>query len=700
MLHFNRSITLVSALVMAAMAASGQSGIAPDGAQICATTTTSPSTCSYTVGAGGNALLLVAVATSNTNVAVDFNGASLSLVGSVASGMQTNALYALANTPAGDGQVQISFSGSDPLSYSISSYTGAGNVVQMATESGTLSPGCPSSPTNALTFSTTTPNSWVVVSWMQSNSQAAYAATNGTVLRNGGYPANGVSMADSGGPVSTPGPIALYINGCSDDGQQYAGVLAEIGLPGSGPPTSYNATSEVIPAGGVAAGWTPAIFPIPSSPPAIGSTAGSTIVDTSIPTSATIMRITTPADSPTGSSMVVPALGDRNIWSVDGTHALYFDNNYSVWRLLTLNLANWPAPSTIVSKTNLPANMIGCYFSYTNANLIYCLKSDNTNIVLSYDISTSTASKVFDFSTISGWNGVTGSGEFAISGDDRWACTQNGSQNNAWLVACYDTLSGHQWLLDTIRNTVAEDNGMPQALSAYTYPPGMMEQDQGLHEIEFGNGSQWISVQGEITPVTYWNIGGDPTNVLAETVDDANHMAMGYNYGARGMGDQCNSIGLSDSRVFTLRPFSAYNVLDSWIRLDPCVPASMQGWDNENHLSWANGAGSPAFMQDQYPIFVNTTLHLGHSQQQWLDSELVAFETDGVQQTVWHFAHNYTSYSPGGCPAYLVGPHPSRDGHWLLFNSDWLGALGKAPPGDGCSAYNGYRMDVFLMKLQ
>ena len=58
----------------------------------------------------------------------------------------------------------------------------------------------------------------------------------------------------------------------------------------------------------------------------------------------------------------------------------------------------------------------------------------------------------------------------------------------------------------------------------------------------------------------------------------------------------------------------------------------MTSWDDEDHWTWANNAGAPASMQDRYPVFVNITMDVPHNPQQWIDGELVAFETDGAQQ--------------------------------------------------------------------
>ena len=441
--------------------------------------------------------------------------------------------------------------------------------------------------------------------------------------------------------------------------------------------TTYSAASEVI-----TPGWTPQTYPIPLQPPAIGG-AGSYIVDTSIPTYTRIMRVTTAADSPTGNSLAVPALGDRNVWSTDGAHVLYMDNWYSRWYVLNLNLASWPNPNTIGSKTVVPLSLP--YFSYINADLVYGLDGTWAS---TYQVSTGSITHLFDYSTM--WPATQGVNYFTLSSDDRRMCVFNGGQDSGWLVGCVDMQSHVTYLLDVSTSKV---NGAP--VNGYTFAPGTGGAGSGIHSLAFGMSMRYLQVQSQGgNPPVYWDLDSvQAATLIPELSYNNNHSASGYNSLARGHGNQCAVIGGSDSRVFTLKPYTQMNDASAWLRLDECPPFGLQSWNDENHWAWTNNSNANPALTDKYPVFANITMHGPNSPQMWIDGEMVAFETDGVQEKVWHFFHNYTSYSGSGCPAYLVGPHVSRDGRWVLFNSDWMGTLGS---GLDC----GNRMDVFLAELK
>src|SRR5262249_25121799 len=234
--------------------------------------------------------------------------------------------------------------------------------------------------------------------------------------------------------------------------------------------TNYSAVSEVM-----TPGWTPLTFPIPAQPPALGG-AGSSVIDTSIPTNTRIMRITTAADSMTGNSMAVPALGDRNIWSTDA-HILYMDNNWSIWYVVSLNLVNWPTPATIGARTRLPLG--DPYYSYTDPDLVYGISGSWAS---SYRVSTGVVTQLFNFNTMPGWNVQFGSGYFTLSSDDRLMCAANGpGQDSGGVVGCVDIQTRATYVLNAATNTV---NGAP--VTGYTFTPGTGGNGAGIHSLSFG----------------------------------------------------------------------------------------------------------------------------------------------------------------------------------------------------------------------
>lgn len=443
--------------------------------------------------------------------------------------------------------------------------------------------------------------------------------------------------------------------------------------PGVHPAMEYTADTEIMSAGGWPVATPAKTYPIPGAPPAAGR-AGTYIVDTSIPTNTRILRVTDADDiaalgaSP-NATFATPALGDRNVWGADNKHALYLDNDAGSWYVLTLDLGQFPNPGTIVSKRRLPVYDLS--FSYTNPDYIY---GRSGAVFQRYQISTGQITNLFDASTIRGWDFTPAyQSYFALSGDDQWMCLLDGIQDEARIVACYNQATGARRLLDIAAGAI---DGQPIGTA---YPA------TAIHGIDFGSGaSLFIMAAGGATNTT-WELNKPLSIIPEETVWTNNHSATGVNGLVRG-----HSPVASDSRGFVYKPLSQMNNTTAWYELNPAVPAPTN-WDNENHLSWSNN--DPA-NPDKAPVIIQTALKYAHSTTLWLDNEIFAMRMDGVQQQVWHFFHTYTRVIDWGCPTYLTSPHPSRDGKWVLFNSDWNGTLGSGSP--SC----GYRMDVFLAELK
>ncbi len=530
-----------------------------------------------------------------------------------------------------------------------------------------------SSPANGATGVATT----AALAWQAAANATGYDVYLGPAgsLQRVAAGITGTSLFPSGLTAGTAYSwYVLAINGnASAQSATWSFTTTATTTSGIHPAMEYTAATEIMSAGGWPTATPAKTYPVPSTPPKLGG-AGTYVVDTSIPTNTRILRVTDAADIATlgafsNATFAVPALGDHNTWSTDNKHALYLDYDGGCWYLLTLDLAQFPNSGTIVSKQRLPVYDV--MFSYTNPDYIY---GRSGSVFQRYQISTGQITNLFDAATIPGWDATLAyQTYFALSGDDQWMCLLDGIQDDAQIVACYNQVTGARRLLNVANSTV---DGQPIGT---TYPAA------SIHGIDFGSGSGLFIMGARGATNTIWELNKPLSIIPEETVWTNNHSATGVNGIVRG-----HSPIASDSRGFVYKPFSDMNNTAAWYELDPAIP-SPTNWDNENHMSWSNN--DPA-NPDKAPVIIQTALKYAHSTAQWLDNEIFAMRMDGVQQQVWHFFHTYTRIATSGCPTYLTSPHPSRDGRWVLFNSDWSGTLGSG------SSSCGARMDVFLAELK
>jgi hypothetical protein len=118
-----------------------------------------------------------------------------------------------------------------------------------------------------------------------------------------------------------------------------------------------------------------------------------------------------------------------------------------------------------------------------------------------------------------------------------------------------------------------------------------------------------------------------------------------------------------------------------------------------DHPTWNNAR------PDRLVPFVTATYRYGTDNGPWRpwDNEIVAIQTDvgSASAEVWRLAHHRSNVDNDNDPSvisfwYTPRPNISRDGHWVLFTSNWEKTLGTDPQG---VAGEKARQDVFLMQL-
>jgi hypothetical protein len=154
----------------------------------------------------------------------------------------------------------------------------------------------------------------------------------------------------------------------------------------------------------------------------------------------------------------------------------------------------------------------------------------------------------------------------------------------------------------------------------------------------------------------------------------AGYRAVGYNR-------LVNGPAITGDMQTAIRPFSDIS------KISELVVPTLYDWGQAQQYTWSN-----VDVHDRKPVCGSTHSYDGDTTiDQPYAGEIFCIETDGLASTVWRFAHNRATYVP---PFYNTQPlgSVSRDGHFLLFTSDWDLQLGTEANGRP-------RSDVFIVKL-
>jgi len=112
-------------------------------------------------------------------------------------------------------------------------------------------------------------------------------------------------------------------------------------------------------------------------------------------------------------------------------------------------------------------------------------------------------------------------------------------------------------------------------------------------------------------------------------------------------------------------------------------------WGVTQHFSWTNVTAT-----DSVPVCLST-YEYEDNQAEMIEpyqGEIDCVETDGLQSTVWRFAHNRATFVEGVFHSQPLGS-VSRDGRFFAFQSNWDEQLGYLSNGEP-------RADVWIVKLE
>ena len=168
-----------------------------------------------------------------------------------------------------------------------------------------------------------------------------------------------------------------------------------------------------------------------------------------------------------------------------------------------------------------------------------------------------------------------------------------------------------------------------------------------------------------------------------------------YGYGVAVNKDCCVDASAWDAAQWQLRHLDAPLVSRDLIH--PLIgPKEVSLSD---HPTWNNAR------PDRLVPFISATYRYGTADVAWRpwDNEVIAVQTDvgSGSAEVWRLAHHRSNVDNDNDPSviafwYTPRPNVSRDGHWVLFTSNWEKTLGTDPQG---TAGEKARQDVFLMRL-
>src|SRR5438034_3717357 len=409
--------------------------------------------------------------------------------------------------------------------------------------------------------------------------------------------------------------------------------------------------------------------PYSPTPPAIGA-AGSVITDPAF--RSRIVRVTDASIDPQhpGGSYNTPGSAAQNPWNADSTRFYLANRAGGLW-LFGFNTDTMTTRN--MGKLKVPWRGVA-QFSYRQPNLLYGISARNP-VFQQYDVASEKLNTLHDPSSCfalkpSDWGGV-----ISVSADDNRLLGVFGPQQDRnYLLYIYDRGRGCRWYNPETREIGGQWGPKGAVAAPFTL---------NIHDARISKSGEYVEIAGGGKGPFFWQV--DTTNVtLCANKENhcLGHHAMGYSH-------LVNSPNRTHPLELVVRPL---NVLTGFKSLFGVMPPLI-GW-YDYHISW-----NSANPQDETPACFST-YRPGNPKSPdtpllvngpW-ENEVDCVEMDGKAQTVWRFAHTYSTAKNGfwSTPRGNVSP----DGRFFIFTSDWQDHLGTEPNGKQ------YRTDVFIVELR
>jgi hypothetical protein len=377
-------------------------------------------------------------------------------------------------------------------------------------------------------------------------------------------------------------------------------------------------------------------------------------------------------------SFRTPSSPHQNEWSANDSYFYVVSTDGTV---VPFAFDRFNGASTKLAPLNF---YIEPQFSYVSDSLIYgSVSSGSLHTIDEYDFSAGKYTRVLDLESInSGLSGTYIGGISSSAGTTEriLAFFGGASQDQHHLVVVFDkdTPSNRQ-LLDTT------------ATLHFSLHHAALDRS-GRYVLLYPSGTD-LAPPRNAAQVYVWDLQTNTTTALPLVgARSGGHDAYGYGVAVN---QDCCSTTTYDAAQWQMR--SLATPLTTKDLISPVL--NPQEVYLADHPTWHNAR------PDALVPFITATYRYPPDAVQWRawDDEILAVETDGGTNgaVVYRFAQHRSDVRDDDDPAqtsfwYLPRPNVSRDGHWVLFTSNWEKTLGTDPGG---AAGERARQDVFLLQL-
>ncbi|HET9306931.1 MAG TPA: hypothetical protein VFO46_12955 [Candidatus Sulfotelmatobacter sp.] len=378
-----------------------------------------------------------------------------------------------------------------------------------------------------------------------------------------------------------------------------------------------------------------------------------------------------------GTSLTTDGTGKQNFWSADTKKFYVMGANGRDFAFgfdpSTMNISSLPNAKPGQGLL-LPLGP-GATFSFKDPDLIY--GASKALVIATYRFSTNTTSTVIDTRTcgvqppLGTGSGVQSDNDISLSLDDnRMSISEGGPEaGKNMFVVVYDKNLGCRWY-NTQTGQVGGQWGATGLASVTT--PYFINHAYLSHDGKY----VLILVSGGINGWYIWHLGTLNLDacVIGSTRECGGYQVLGYDTIVNGPAI------LGDMQV-AKRPL---NNLDQITQL---VRPVAYNWGLAQHFSWSNVNST-----DTTPVCLTTyDYEADGTITQPYEGEIDCVETDGLQSTIWRFAHNRATYVEPYFSTQPLGT-VSRDGRFYSFQANWDEQLGYLSSGEP-------RVDVRIVRL-
>ena len=299
--------------------------------------------------------------------------------------------------------------------------------------------------------------------------------------------------------------------------------------------------------------------------------------------------------------------------------------------------------------------------------------------IATYRFSTGKVTPIFDTTSCNtqpplvAGKGVSSSDNVLSSDDNRIVISAGGNAfGSRPFVIVYDQQLGCRWYNTETGQVGGAWGPSGQVSTSDRFPIN--------HSKISGNG-QYVRIDVSINGFYVWDVTSLNVEGCTTKGEPEFHC---HGYSATGFTTYINAPGIKDELNTFRRPLGDLGDLDQLINPLP----QPYYWGMEKTFAWNNGR-----LNDNVPVCGATYSPTGDQEvKQPYDGEIFCIETDGIESTVWRFAHDRSVWDS---EYYWTQPYGNMtlDGRFFAITSGWDLQVGTDKDGDP-------RTDVWILKLQ